>query len=204
MLYVYLLLCSFFLCSCSTEPHNKINSLEILGRSDIETLSSRQPIYRMQIPEGWLTIIPAKELPLVDTTEPLLTLKKDDVTITFHNFPVSDITQRVPPIAQITRWKKQFRELYEITVVITPYAVSGFTGLQFEAKGTQKGEHRGILAWSMQLTPELFQKLPDSAVQQKADWTLKAVGPAETVDLLHQEISDLARSIELLTEIPQR
>ncbi len=203
MHYRYIILCFLFLCACS-ETSNTATPLEILGRSDRDTLSSRKPVYRMVIPEGWDIALPSADLPLIDTTEPLLTLKKDDITVTFHSFPLQQIDQQIPPIAQIERWKKQFRELYEITVVITPFSVSGFTGLQFEATGISKGEETGMLAWSMNLSRDFFPKLPHEAFQEKGDWTLKAVGPIDAIQLNRSDLLSLARSLELIREIPQR
>jgi hypothetical protein len=200
---IYLILILAFLCGC-TEQNSRLPPLEIPGRSDPETLSSRKPVYKIRVPEGWDVTLPSLDLPLIDTTEPLLTLSKDGITVTFHNFPLQDPSQQVPPMAQIERWKKQFRELYEITVVITPFSVSGFTGLQFEAKGIAKGTEMGMMAWTMLLTPELFSKFPDNANQEKGDWTLKAFGPLEKIDLHRSELLSLARSVELIREIPQR
>lgn len=192
------------LCSCSSNETPTLQTLEILGRSDPLTLSSKTLIYRMQIPEGWNVEFPDKEASLIDTKEPLLTLKKELVTVTFHNFPASHLSDRIPPIAQVTRWKNQLNPIDESSLQITPFAVAGFVGLQFDASGTHKGTPTRILAWSLQLTPELFQKLPETASQQKADWTLKAVGSPETILLLEPELLTIARSVELIMEIPSR
>lgn len=199
-----LFLCCLFLCGCTTTEQKETLSLEVLGRSDPKNLSSRQLIYSIQIPADWEWSAPPITQSLVDTTEPLLTLHKNGVTVTFHNFPAKTLTQRIPPFSQIARWKNQFEQLDEASTHITPFSVAGFTGLQFQASGIQKGNPTGVIAWSMQLTPELFQKLPEDSLQQKADWTLKAVGQPDQIELLAADLSAIAKSIELLQEIPQR
>ncbi len=201
---LFLFLFLSLLASCQTQPKNPLHTTEIWGRSDTATLSTREPIYRIQIPEGWTVIIPPLESSLTDTTEPLMTLINHDVKVTFHNFPVAKMDQRIPPQAQITRWKKQFDQLEETSVLLVPFATGGFTGIQFEATGVQKGTLISVKAWTMQLTPELFQKLPEKSLQEKSDWTLKAVGPSEQLELLQEDLQLMARSIELIREVPSR
>ena len=194
----------FFICSCSQNDSFPLQTLEIYGRSDPTTHSSKELIYRMQVPIDWNVQFPSSDASLIDTKEPLLTLTKSDVIVTFHNFPTSDLSHRIPVMAQATRWKNQFSEIDESHLHLLPFAVSGFIGIQFDGTGIQKGSPVRVLAWALQLTPELFQKLPNNAFQQKADLTLKAVGPPENLAALETELILIASSIELIQEISFR
>lgn len=201
---MYLLLSLLLLTSCQSQPSAPLQTTIILGRSDSHTLSTREPIYRLQTPTDWKLTQPSETASLIDTTEPLLTLTHNDVTITFHNFPVKTIQQRIAPAAQIARWKKQFEQLEPTSVHLNSFSTAGFVGIQFEGTGVQKGIPVSVHAWSMQLTPELFQKLPEGAIQDKADWTLKAVGPPDQLELLQEDLQTIAKSVELIREIPSR
>lgn len=200
--YCFFVCCALF--GCSSPEQSDVRYVDIFGRGDRETMASKKLTYRMGIPAGWNIISPETDASLIDTTEPLLTLTKEDVTITFHNFPVNSVAERVPPLSQIARWKNQFSQLDEASLEITPYSVAGFTGFQFTATGVQKEKNVKVVAWILQLTPELFQKLPHGSSQDKADWTLKAVGPPEHLFYLEDEVKSIARSVELIAEIPGR
>lgn len=202
--YTPLALFIFLFSSCENKSDQQLKIIEVKGRSDIAQLSPKVETYRMMVPEGWEIQLPGEEDPLLDTTKPLLTLHSQDVTIVFHNFPAEHLEQRVPPMAQVARWKKQFDSISELSVQIHPFSVAGFTGFQFEAVGVQKNTPVKVIAWSMQLTPELFQRLPGHASQQKGDWTLKAVGPPDQVEWIQEDLTRLASSIELVEGISQR
>lgn len=201
---LYTILASLCLCACSEPNGETFRTVEILGRGHPETLIQKEFVYRMQFPKGWILQLPDEKASLIDTREPLFTLEKENITITFHNFPVKALNERIPPSMQISRWRKQFDQLDEHSMELVPFSTAGFTGLQFYAEGIQKNHPMAVLAWSMQLTPELFQRLPDDAVQEKADWTLKAVGDPEQMMLNKHEILGIASSIELIREISLR
>lgn len=203
-LYLCFIFLTFLVSSCENTPEEQLQIIEVKGRSERARLTPKLETYRMMVPQGWEIEFPPDEDPLLDTTMPLLTLRFGDVVAVFHNFPAESLEQRIPPIAQVTRWKKQFESLSEPTLQIFPFATSGFTGLQFEAVGIQKNEPIKVLAWSMQLTPELFQRLPEHASQQKGDWTLKASGPPDQLEMVQEDLFRVARSIELLEELSQR
>ncbi len=67
-----------------------------------------------------------------------------------------------------------------------------------------KGQKQKMIAWSVELTAELYQRLPEDAIQEKANWTLKAVGNADDIQKWELELQQIANSIELIQEIWMR
>ncbi len=174
----------------------------------------RAPLYRAKVPITWIRQDPSLLESNEDTTKPICKFKIHEssqvITVTIHNFPSDHIQQRIPPLAQIHRWKKQFDSLEPGTIIVTPQAYSGFVGLVLEGTGLLKGKRTSILAWAMQLAPEHYQNLlilspheKNDAVQQKlADFSIKAAGPADLMQRHKQSMLTFARSFELIEELP--
>jgi hypothetical protein len=209
-----ILICIFFmlLCSCSIDNSSKssLTTISIAARGNGQ--APRPIIYRIKAPKAWTYSQPSLNDSLTDTTLALceFSIEEDgqSIRITIHNFPSDKIEERIPPKAQIARWKQQFQELSTASVIIKPQAYSGYTGLFFEGSGKFNGTLTTILGWSMQMGREHYQTLSvfDHSLykQMRADVTIKAVGPTDLMQKKRQEIEQFARSFELINEIPTR
>ncbi len=172
--------------SCGTPEFPKAGYQEIPGRD-------QKPLYRIKVPFGWQRKL--VEGSLDDTTKPICEfLIEGSVRATIHNFP----NIKVPPQAQITRWKKQFSALDPHGIFITPQAFSGYVGLKFEGSGLIEGKKTTMIGWSLQLAPELYSFIKG---QLGSDVTIKVVGPKEMVESYKEEIERFARSFELIQDI---
>lgn len=164
------------------------------------SIKGREPenitLYRIKIPETWT--MEEGEIPLTDTRLPICTLSKDNIRITIHNFPVENLEERIPPSAQVSRWAKQLGPEAETATI--PQSFNGYKGILFEGK-----HENATLAWSLQLGQEHFQNLfhPRFPKQMRADITIKAIGPKEVMEANRKEIVKIARSFELIEEIPR-
>ncbi len=153
------------------------------------------PIYRAEVPHHWHRQDPSAETPLDDTTQPICEFSIDEqIRITIHNFP----DQKIPPTAQVTRWKRQ---LNFITTDTTPVAWGGFAGLQFYGED----KNSAVLAWAMQIAPEHYRTLSKPSEkyrQMRADYTIKVTGPTDLIESHRNEIISFANSFELIEAIP--
>lgn len=196
-------------CNNSSLPQDS-TFIEIAGRGN--GLSQRQPIYRIKAPRFWKYTHPPLSDLLLDTTLPLCEFHieegEQNIRITIHNFPSDKIEERVPPKAQIARWKQQFDELDPSSISIVPQAFSGFSGSFFEASGVNKSQDVTVLGWSMQIGVEHYRNLnlyPHPIHKQmRADATIKVVGPSDLILKHRHAIIAFARSFELINEIPTR
>lgn len=191
---IWALILSIFLISCSSSPEKTDRiSYEISGRD-------HTPIYRVKAPKEWIIKRPETDASLQDTSKSLVEffIQEGDVEvrITIHNFPSNHIDDRIPPIAQIMRWKQQFDE---IDVSVSPQSFAGFVGLLFDGLGVMKGKEMSLLGWSMQMAARHYNNL---SFEMRADYTIKALGPTFLVEKNRQAIVNFARSFELLKEIP--
>ncbi len=210
----WILLCVVLTCCNRPESPPSTNWQEIAGRALYADSNTRFPIYRAKVPLEWKKKIPVENEPLLDTTQALITytIEEDgkEIRITVHNFPTEKIEQRIPPQAQITRWKKQFEQLDLPTVSIQPQAFSGFSGFVFEGEGRMQGKETTMMGWTMQLAPEHFRALgyPHHAKEQalynqmQADYTIKIVGDPDLVKKHKQELVAFAHSFEFIHDIP--
>jgi hypothetical protein len=170
----------------------------------------RPLIYRAKIPIEWVQRDPPPDGSLVDTRKPLVEYFIQDnnqsIRITLHNFPSNSVEERIPPLSQVNRWKRQFDIIFPESVIISPVANGGFSGLFFEASGTLDNIKTTILGWSMQLAAEHYRTLSnyegDIYLQIRSDYTLKAVGPTDLVIKHKNNIIDFFNSFELIEEIP--
>lgn len=187
---------------CTSQKETRLPWQTIQGRD--RTVA--RALYRVRAPLEWVRVDPAPEVNLSDTTEPLVTFYIPDhetnssIRITLHTFPYTDVTRRIPPEAQAARWKRQQQHpAYPST--LTPCAHGGFHGLCF------KGD--GVLAWSMQLgepCEQFFALNPPSTAftrALRADYTLKAVGSAISLEQHFEELCAFARSFEWIEEMPR-
>lgn len=179
-----------------TEKHWTLH--EICGRDKDHTL-----VYRIKSPKEWKIVHPEKNEDLSDSKKSLCEFliqdELGDIKITIHNFTSKSLEERIPPLSQIMRWKKQFEDLDKESVTITPQSYSGFIGLLFEATGKLNGQKQTMICWSMQIAKEHYRILQNE--QMKADYTIKIVGLQELVKDKTHEIIKFARSFELIDEI---
>jgi hypothetical protein len=209
-LFLFLSPVALFLGCSNTDHPNSQQVVEwqtLEGRDDGRT-SARPLIYRAKIPKDWIAAS-KREDSLVDTTLPIKEFYIRDgeqqIRITIHNFPADALDQRIPPLSQIMRWKRQFDEFDFSSLIISPEAHGGFAGFAFECTGLLKQQPTTILGWSMQLDPEHFQALREgsnSHRQMRGDYTIKAVGPPALISQHRQDIMTFAHSFELIQEIP--
>lgn len=208
---------------CNSNPTNPVKTLtqEITGR-DEGTPSSRLPIYRVKVPEGWVRRDPPSDESIIDTKLPLCEFtipsnnnaEQSQIRITIHNFPVNDQKDRIPITAQVARWKRQLTNPDPVTLTELSQSYGGFTGIFFEGTGSIADKAVTILAWAMQPAPEhisslelqrhLTRNTEDNRMykQMGSDYTIKAVGSPEFISIHKHYIVDFAHSFELIQEIP--
>ncbi len=202
-----------FLTSCSykkgsTQPPPSTWQ-EIYGRDEGFPIQ-RFPVYRAKIPLSWLRQDPTPTESIADTKKALCEFfikeGSEKIYITIHNFPLEQLTKSIPPIAQIQRWKGQLEERDPTLITIKPITHGGFVGLSLESQGMMKGKLIKILGWSMQLGSEydqlLILKNETFAKQQRAAYTIKAVGPPSLINKYKKSITAFADSFELIEELP--
>lgn len=202
-----------FLGSCSEQSSGEIASYqEICGRD--EENHDRSPIYRVRVPASWTRNDPAKDASNSDSTTPLCEffIPGEDgqrIRITIYNFPTEELDTRIPPEAQVARWRGQFPILNSANMTTIAQSFSGFSGLLFEGAG----EDLSVMGWAMQMAPEHLSVLGSSGSslsaaeayqhkQMRADFTIKATGPKMLVAKNRKAIIAFARSFELIEEIP--
>jgi hypothetical protein len=190
---------------------------ELSGRDGGGADFSRDLIYRAKVPIKWRRLDPSVGESIFDTMkancEFTIEDSKGDVRVVVHNFPSALKHERIPPMAQVSRWKRQFSILEAVSLREDPYAHGGFAGTFFEASGLIEGKRQAFIGIAMQLDSEHFQVLrqdqgSDSELrlsyQKCADYTIKASGSPESIDKHRREIQVFARSFELIEEIPER
>lgn len=181
-------------CDSPSAPINS-NYAYICGRNPAD-----HPFYRVNVPAEWKQKDLRHLKDKSDTTLPVCEFMIDTIRITVHTFPSENQNDRIPTFAQIERWKKQFKPLDSFST--TPQAFSGYSGIFFEGTGLLNNEIRTMMGWSMQLANDHYRLL--SNPQQKADFTIKAVGAVEDMKSRRKEIIAFARSFELVEEIPEQ
>lgn len=198
----------FILPGCSKEeaPSNlgKV-VIEISGRDERPT-----PIYRAKVPIDWIQIHPKDKRFIQDTTEAIFEFRIEEgnacIRITIHNFPSEKIEDRVPPVAQTSRWQRQFDPIDPSKTHIYPVSWGGFSGIAIEAEGNNDCKRQALLGWSMQLYKDHYTCLEafenKAAEQMRADYTIKAIGNAPLMEKHKEDIIAFAKSFELINEIP--
>jgi hypothetical protein len=190
------------LTSCqSTNPTSTVQWHSIRGRE------SSVALYRAQVPMHWICQDLSSSARLADTTQPvceLLIIKgKEQIRITMHPFPYTAESVRIPPQAQIARWKNQLESINLLKTTVHACSHGGFHGLCLESEGQQQGQPVSILGWSFQLAQFYDQQLDlENDQPKRADYTIKAVGPSALMQHYRQEIIAFAESFELIDELP--
>ncbi|MBA2368944.1 MAG: hypothetical protein H0V82_07980 [Candidatus Protochlamydia sp.] len=202
MIYFFFFLLPF-LVSCSKEALPFDAEWQTFNAREETENGERMAIYRAKVPSYWTRIDPSPKESLLDTKKPICEfIIEENVRLTIHTFYT-----RISPFAQISRWKAQFQELNSFSAVTTPRSQGGFVGLFFEGEGQYQGKAQKMMGWSMRLAPEYDQKLELSPNLmknrlQRADYTIKVVGPVEMVDRHRKGLLLFANSFELIDELP--
>lgn len=214
-----LILILILLTGCSETQNLPLNSSKMITAQEING-RNKEAVYRAKIPSDWIRKDPLPNDLITDTTKPISEFfipgeNQQQIRITIHNFPTERPEDRIPPEAQIARWKRQFSRLDPSSVQITPQAYSGFSGFLFEGSGLITDAYTAMIGWAMQLAPEHFSVLsakiqmspPQEAqdlYQMRSDFTIKATGPKLLMEKHRRDIINFATSFELIHEIPEK
>lgn len=169
------------------------------------------PIWRVRRPSDWIAI--ERTGPEDDTTLPVQewTIGEGDdlIRVQIHSFPATTLEARIPPMAQIARWQRQFSPSPPPDIELTRQAFSGYAGYLMDGRGTMKGSSVRTLAFAMSLPERSYAALSllkgkksDEIAEMQSDITIKVVGREEAVDQREKEIRSFARSFELIDPIP--
>lgn len=214
---------SFFilavLSGCGSPSSDTPSPLYEIQARDDGIKSDRPLTYRAKVPKEW--VLRTQDLPSISNTmQPICEWSVEEsgygkIKIVIHNFPTENAEQRIPPAAQIARWKKQLNQPELHTTNTTPQSFGGFSGLLFEGTGKLNGteELTTVMGWAMSLASEHYSTLTyrlnfaktaeeiNILRQMRADYTIKATGPKHLMQKRRQEIIAFARSFELISEI---
>jgi hypothetical protein len=183
---------------------------------DLGDPSTRIPLYRAITPSHWQRKNQLPTASLVDSTKPISEFfigqyDNEKVYLSVFTFPVKNYDQRIPPLAQLERWKMQFEEFDPTSLTISPCSHGGFIGLSICLTGLINGLETSLLGFSMQIAPthwfSLQQNSENISVKQSqitADYTIKATGSPSAILKWTDEILLFANSFELIEEIPSR
>lgn len=210
-LYIVLFLLLAVGCNSSNDASkNDYSWQEIAGRDEGEP-STRFNLYRAKVPLDWQRIDPVKDDSNADSKlsicEYIIGSGDGATRLTVHNFPSMNMQARIPPTAQINRWKQQFQQLKVTDFTTQAVAKGGYIGLQLAATGIMEGQPCMVLGWSLQLAPEQYLNMQEDNFiqrQRRSDYTIKAVGSPASILANRDEIELFAHSFELIEEIPQR
>lgn len=202
-----LLLFFIILQGCSSDEREEVAVEEIIGREG----RSDAPVWRVRRPVEWRSL--KRDGPQPDTTlaiqEWIIGEGEDAITVQIHSFPADSPERRIPPMAQITRWQKQFSHAPRPEIELVRQAFSGYAGYLMDGRGVLKGEHVRVLGFAMSLPERSFAalstlkgKTASEAAEMRSDITIKVVGREEAVDKREREIRTFARSFELIEPIP--
>lgn len=196
-------------CESSSPTDHAIHWQEIAARDNGHSLD-RPQIYRVCAPVDWIRYDPLPDESIVDSTksncEFLIHEGPNSIRITVHTFPIIESDKRIPPQAQIARWKKQIVDLDIMTTTIFDESHGGYSGLFFEGEGTVHDIATRVMGWSMLLASGYERQLglgrhPDDHFK-RADYTIKASGTPEMMDRHRNAIIAFAQSFELIDELP--
>lgn len=209
-MFILFFILAFFLSGCDQPqpPFSQAGWQEISSRPDHSSVE-RFPLYQVKVPSKWIRREVTPSESLIDTTKAIgeFYIEEGDasIRITIHNFP-SNETAKIPPSAQIQRWKKQFDDLDLTQTYTLQQSHNGFIGLYLEAQGLLDHKPAKLLGWSMQLAPEYDRQLAveNNSINKhkRADYTIKAVGPIELMNKHEKSIKFFATSLELIDQLP--
>lgn len=213
----FLLLVTFFLLGCEKNPETSSQNTPVTFSYNWQTIKSRDdgtptsrfPLYTAKVPSDWIRKDPSPTDSIEDTMKPLTEFlikeNNETVRITIHNFP----EQRIPPTAQIQRWKNQFIDLDPSKTHTTEESHNGFVGLRIETEGMYNQNPTKLIGWAMQLAPEYYDYLSNEdksfiEKQELADYTIKAIGSPILIDKHRDAILNFGQSFGLIQELPQQ
>lgn len=194
--------------SCEKQDSSKADFSEHFIHSRDDGISlQRFPLYSVKVPSYWITNDSSPSISIADTRKPLqeylIQEAEGTIKISIHNFPTKTLNERIPPNAQIHRWRNQFDSLIPSLTFIANESHDGFIGLLLEAEGTLNNKPTKILGWAMQLAPEYCEQLNDDDMspylqQACSDYTIKVVGPPNLIKKYRQDIITFANSFALI------
>ena len=203
-MYYFFIISFIFLFGCelsNCRPIATSFNWQKINSRDYGTPSSRYPLYYAKVPSDWIRHDPSQTESISDTTKPLteyiIESGSEKIRITVYNFP----KQRIPPQAQIDRWKNQFDSLEPTQTFVKNVAHNGFVGLFLDVEGIMKAEKTKIFAWAMKLAPEYSQYI-NPKEQKSADYTIKAIGPKALMEKHRDTILTFAQNFGLIEELP--
>lgn len=207
---ILLLLIIYLPTGCHQSPSSSSQSWQLFAGRNNEHSLERPMLYRAIVPSHWNRQDASPEESLVDTTKAIceFIIRENDgsIRLTIHTFPILQDRMRIPPQAQIARWKGQFDELDIVATHTLPETHGGFSGLFFEGQGILHENETKVIGWSMQLAPVFERQFNQGRNlvdrNKRADYTIKASGPPELMNKCRQEILTFARSFELIDELP--
>ncbi len=197
-------------CTNAPSPAHFSSNWQLISGRDEGHLLDRPLIYRALVPSDWTRRDPLSHESISDTKKAICEFYKieDNQTIrlTIHTFPIIEAHLRIPPQAQIARWKRQFDTLDPLHTLLMTETSGGFSGLYFEGQGILQGQPTKVMGWSMQLASGYERRLslekhPLDRLK-RADYTIKASGPIDLMNKYHAAIVAFAHSFELIDELP--
>ncbi|MFI0434240.1 MAG: hypothetical protein ACH350_00750 [Parachlamydiaceae bacterium] len=206
----YLLFIAYLLIGCTSPSPLRPDRWQFFRARDNDSTLNRPLLYRAQVPSHWKRKDPPSNQSIIDTTEAICAFTisegQHSIRLTIHTFPILGNQIRIPPQAQVARWKGQFEELDPITTVTTKEAHGGFHGLFFEGEGIIEKTPITVIGWSMQLAPSYARQLQQEDdglnAYKRADYTIKASGPPKLMKIHRSDIIAFAHSFELIDELP--
>lgn len=199
------------LTGCAQQPpaHPSAQWQEFAARDNAKS-SERPLLYRALVPSSWMRKNPPPFESIADTTKAICEFyiqeNGEEIRLTIHTFPILEDHDRIPPQAQIARWKRQLEDLDPLSVKIIPQSHGGFSGLYFEGQGALQNKPVRVIGWSMQLASVFARQLSlerhSLDTFKRADYTIKATGPPEMMDKHRSAIAGFAESFELIDELP--
>ena len=207
---IIFILILFILTACNKPSSTKLilNRQFIAARDEGQSME-RPFIYQAFVPINWVRKDPLGSESISDTTKSNCEFYIHDngetIRITIHTFPILE-NHRIPPQAQISRWKKQFDEMDALESHVNTESHGGFIGLVLEGKGQYQGKETKMMGWSMQLASKYEQQLNQGKQPldhfKRADYTIKAIGSPELMDRHRSDLIQFAQSFELIDELP--
>ena len=203
------LLTSIFTC-CDTPSEQEKLIPQLIAARDEDSSLDRPYIYRAFVPANWIRKDPSPQESIQDSTkyncEFFIQEEGKTIRLTIHTFPLKENGKRIPPSAQIARWKQQFNPLDLLSLNISPDSHGGFSGLFFEGEGMVQEQPIKVIGWSMQLAP-IYERLLSQRREilsrlKRADYTIKASGPPEMMKAHRSAIIFFANSFEFIEELP--
>lgn len=199
-----------FLTSCSSNHAKPLTNWQTINGRDEGVATQRIALYRVKVPMHWQRQDPSLDESIADTKKSICEFfikdGQETIRIAIHSFPYPNFESRIPPQAQIARWKRQFNNLDPSQISLHACSQGGFHGLCLEAQGTMHDRSTAVLGWSMQLAADYYRQLSweDCFMnrQKRADYTIKAVGSPALMHQHRQAIIAFARSFELIEELP--